>query len=383
MFVTRADATPRPVIYKSPMHILIVTDAWHPQINGVVRTLDITRGILERQGHRVTLFHPDLSRAATIPMPGYPEIHLELFAAPRLEALLKKEGRPDFIHIATEGPLGWTARRLCLRRGWPFTTSFHTSFPDYLAARLPPVIAHLGSFIAYRIMRRFHAPASAMMVATGSVAEKLKKKKFRNIVRWSRGVDLDLYKPYGKDFAPFQNLARPVLLNVGRVAVEKNLDDFLSLDLPGTKVVIGGGPDMERLRARYPDAVFLGPQTGETLARHYAAADLFVFPSTTDTFGLVLLEATACGLRIAARPSPGPVDIFESPESRDFAVLNADMGTAIRQALALSENPAASRAYAKRFSWETCTAQFYGHLQAPTPKAVKRLARLKRWLRGG
>jgi len=379
------------------MRILIISDAWHPQVNGVVRTLESTVAQLRRMGHAVEVVGPEASRWCAVAAPSYPSIKLEFFARPRLRRLLETFN-PDFVHIATEGPLGWAARGVCLQRQKPFTTSYHTRFPEYLEARVPRGLRGLVFRLAYAVLRRFHAPSAAMFVATPSIERELQQRKFRRIVRWSRGVDTDLFRPYGKEGTEFYSVPvdqpeqqgrsekhsvpypRPILLYVGRVAVEKNLDAFLAADVVGTKVVIGDGPDLAALSHKYPAARFLGAMEGEVLARHYAAADLFIFPSTTDTFGLVLLEAAAAGLRIASYPAPGPADIFADPATRSFAVLDADLGKAMRAALALPDNPAVPRAYAERFSWEACTTQFYEHLQAPTPEAVRRITRFRNWL---
>lgn len=359
------------------MKILIVSDAWHPQVNGVVRTLEATANQLQQMGHVVRIIGPVANRWCSVQAPSYPGIHLEFFARGRLQAVIDAY-RPDFIHIATEGPLGWAMRNLCMRRKLPFTTSYHTRFPEYLEARAPLPFRRLVRIFAYAGLRRFHMPSAAVMVSTPSIEQELHKRKFRRIVRWSRGVETGLFKPYGKNVDAYRNLQRPILLYVGRVAVEKNLRAFLELKQVGSRVVIGDGPDREKLTDDYPDAHFLGPMTGETLARHYAAADLFVFPSTTDTFGLVLLEAAASGLRIASYPAPGPVDVLAGAEN--FSVLDKNLSAAVDRALALPDDPAAATGFAARYSWPACTAQFYNHLQAPTPKAVKRLVRVRNWL---
>lgn len=361
------------------MRILIISDAWHPQINGVVRTLEATAAELAQMGHEVEITGPMTTGWRTVGAPSYPSIKLEFFARQRLWRLVKNFN-PDFIHIATEGPLGWAGRNLCMEMRKPFTTSYHTRFPEYLAARMFPFLRKPVELAAYAMLRRFHAPSSAVMVATASIERELQRKKFRHIVRWLRGVDTDLFRPYGKDISAYAALPRPILLYVGRVSVEKNLGAFLEAKTPGCKIVIGDGPDMDYLKRSFPDAHFLGSMEGEELARHYAAADLFVFPSTTDTFGLVLLEAAACGLRIAGCPAPGPVDIFSDPAARNFAVLNVDLGDAIRQALALPDDPALPRPFAEKFSWGVCTQQFFQHLQASTPRAVKRITRIRNWL---
>ncbi len=339
------------------MRILIVSDAWHPQVNGVVRTIEATARVLEREGHSVKVIGPDLSRRMTVSAPSYPSIKLEFFARARLRRELEAF-QPDAVHLATEGPLGWSARALCLAQGRPFTTAYHTRFPEYLGARVPRPAAHATQAAAYAAVRRFHAPAQAVMVATDSIARDLSARKFKRIVRWSRGVDTSVFRPYGKSISAYEGLPRPVLLYVGRVAVEKNLRAFLSLETPGSKVVIGDGPDLEMLWKDYPDARFLGAMEGERLGRHYAAADVFVFPSLTDTFGLVLLEACAAGLRVACLPAPGPVDLFAAEETAAFAALDADLGRAVARALALPEHAAGARAFAEGYSWEACTRQF-------------------------
>ena len=342
-----------------------------------MRTLQATQKELQKMGHDVRVIGPDAARFMTIAMPFYPEIKLEFLPHRRL-ALLLRDFAPDFIHIATEGPLGWAMRGLCLRSGRPFTTSYHTQFPEYLAKRAPRGTGRLVCALAYSVLRRFHAPAGAVMVATPTVERQLAARKFRRLVRWSRGVDTTLFKPYGKNNLAFDGVPRPLLLNVGRVSVEKNLRAFLDLKTPGSKIVIGDGPDLARLKVEYPEAQFLAPLQGEALARHYAAVDLFVFPSKTDTFGLVLLEAAAAGLRIAAFPVAGPADVLGDAACADFAILDNDLQRAVERALLLSDNPDKPSGLAARFSWQACTAQFYTHLQAPSPKATRRLAR---WLR--
>lgn len=356
------------------MKILIISDAWHPQINGVVRTLEATAKELARSGHETRIVGPDQSSRLTFALYFYPEIKLEFFAYRRLRQVLH-EFQPDLIHIATEGPLGWAARRLCLYLTLPFTTAYHTRFPEYLAAHAPRILGGFLRMSAYAVLRRFHAPASAVMVATASIEQELKARKFRRLVRWSRGVDTNLFRPYGKDLQAFSTLPRPISLYVGRVSVEKNLPAFLDIATVGTQVVIGDGPDLAHLKKEYPDVHFFGALSGEILARHYAAADLFVFPSTTDTFGLVLLEASAAGLRIAAIPAPGPSDIFADGAGKGFVAMDPDLSRAIATALQLPDNSDTPSAFANKFTWEACTREFFGHLQAPTPKAVRRLTR--------
>ena len=335
------------------MRLALVTDAWTPQVNGVVRTLQRTKFEMEQLGHRVEIISPDLF--VTVPCPTYPEIRLAVLPdrsmARRLDVF-----EPEAIHIATEGPLGRAARAWCLKRGLPFTTAYHTRFPEYVAARFAVPLGW-----TYGMMRRFHAPSSRVMVATPSIEADLRARGFRNIGRWSRGVDLTVFRPDG----PAElGLPRPIHLYVGRVAVEKNIAAFLELALPGSKVVIGDGPQMAALKARHPDTHFLGAKFGADLARHVAAADVFVFPSLTDTFGLVLLEAMACGLPVAAFPVAGPKDVIREGE---VGALDWDLGRAIDRALALSRE--ACRSYAREFSWEAATRQFLANLAPIAPAA--------------
>lgn len=330
------------------MRIALLTDAWFPQVNGVVRTLSRVQAELEALGHTMTVVAPPAFR--TLPCPTYPEIRLALAPGRKVGRLLAASGA-EAIHIATEGPLGLAARRWCLRRGLPFTTSYHTRFPEYVAARAP-VPAAWG----YRVMRWFHRPSSGVMVATASLREELAARGFANLRPWTRGVDLDLFRPRPGEAAPY-DLPRPVFLYVGRVAVEKNIEAFLGLDLPGSKLVVGGGPQLEALRRRFPGAHFAGPQQGEALARHYAAADVFVFPSLTDTFGLVVLEALASGLPVAAYPVTGPKDILAGSGA---GALRADLRQAALAALALDRQ--AARRHAEGFSWPATARLFLEHL---------------------
>ena len=355
------------------MKILIVSDAWRPQINGVVRTLEATARELEKLGHEALIVGPDENRRAAFSAPFYPEITLELFAGRRLRRLLR-EFQPDFIHIATEGPLGWSARRLCLERDLGFTTAYHTRFPEYLAVWGPKFLTGLIRKFTYSLLRRFHAPANAVLVATASIEKELQRHGFRRLARWSRGVDSQLFRPYGESVPAFSGLPRPILLNVGRIAPEKNLRRFLDLTVAGSKVVIGDGPELDALKSEYPEVHFLGALSGEVLARHYAAADLFVFPSTTDTFGLVLLEACSAGLRIAAAPAPGPMDIFAGEEADEFAVMDDNLGDSITRALQLPDAPERPRSFARGFSWEACTEQFLNHVQTSTLPSAPRAA---------
>jgi glycosyltransferase involved in cell wall biosynthesis len=266
------------------MRILVATDAWHPQVNGVVRTLTMMAGAAQALGNDVSFLTPQ--SFPTFAMPSYPDLRVALPGAAKIARLIA-EARPDSIHIATEGPIGLAVRRYCRRRGLPFTTSFHTRFPEYISARLP-----IPESWSWSALRWFHGASQAVMAATPALAGELRGCGFRNVVLWPRGVDAQLFRPRAVDLG----LPRPVFLSVGRVAVEKNLEAFLELDLPGTTVVVGDGPARATLQRKYPQAVFLGARHGEPLAEAYAAADVFVFPSKTDTFGLVLLEALASGV---------------------------------------------------------------------------------------
>lgn len=326
------------------MRILIVSDAWEPQVNGVVRTLQATIAELRKAGHEVAVVSPDLCRS--IPCPSYPEIRLAL-------AGWRKVGRhirafaPQAIHISTEGPLGLAARRWCLKNGFPFTTAYHTRFPEYVAARLP-----LSPAFVWRFIRWFHRPARHIMVATRSLARELADQGLGQTMMWERGVDHDLFRPDRAAHSAYASLPRPIQLYVGRVAVEKNIGAFLDCHRPGTKVIVGDGPALAALKAQHPGALFLGKLGGVTLAAAYAGADVFVFPSRTDTFGLVVIEALSCGTPVAAFPVPGPGDII-----RDGAgALDDDLGRAIDTALACDRVDAAT--LGARYSWTSCTAQF-------------------------
>ena len=325
--------------------ILIVTDAWRPQVNGVVRTLSKLAEMLAGLGIEAEFLTPE--RFRSMPMPFYPDIRLAL-AMPGQVARAIEAARPDFIHIATEGPLGQLARRACLKRGLAFTTSYHTKFPEYLGARLP-----IPEDWTYGKLRAFHNSGHGVMVATASLGEDLARRGFRNIRQWTRGVDAELFNPGRRGDL---GLAGPVFLSVGRVAVEKNLPAFLDLDLPGSKVVVGDGPELAALKKRYPAVHFLGTRTGEELARIYASADVFVFPSLTDTFGNVLIEAMASGCPVAAYPVTGPIDIVGAG-----GVVAQDLREAALGALDIPREDA--RANALEFSWPACTRQFLGHLR--------------------
>ena len=331
------------------MRILIVSDAWHPQVNGVVRTLSMVALELRGMGHTVEVLGPD--RFPTVDMPTYGSIKLALFPGRRLPAMIEAF-RPEALHIATEGPLGWAARRWALRRRVPFSTSFHTKFPEYLHARMRVPLP-----LGYAVMRRFHNRGSATMVATGSLRRELAGRGGANLRPWTRGVDLGRFRPEPRD--PFAGLARPIFLCVGRIAVEKNLEAFLGLDLPGTKVVVGDGPQRAALERAHPEARFLGERHGDALALAYAGADVFVFPSRTDTFGLVLLESLACGTPIAAHPVTGPADILEGAPP-GVGALDGDLRAAALRAL--DGDRAACRRHAERFSWRACAEGFLAGL---------------------
>lgn len=341
------------------MRILVVTDAWLPQVNGVVRTYRTLAKMLGEMGHEVVFVTPQDFR--TVPCPTYPEIRLAVLPGRKLGRMIAA-AQPAAIHVATEGPLGLAARRFCLARGLPFTSSFHTKFPEYVHAR-----SGLPVSWGYAAMRWFHGPSQALMVATQGVENELAAWGLGRIRRWTRGVDTELFRPRDKGFL---DLPRPVALYVGRVAVEKNVEAFLALDLPGTKLVVGDGPQRAALEKRYPAAVFAGARAGEDLAAHYAAADVFVFPSRTDTFGLVLLEALASGLPVAAYPVAGPKDVIgDAP----VGVLDDDLGAAARRALTIP--PEACRAFALERSWRASAEQFLGNLapfdtDAAFPKAA-------------
>lgn len=333
------------------MRILIVTDAWHPQVNGVVRTLSTLREHLGNNGYEPVMITPE--QFNSVPCPTYPEIRLALFPGRKMARTIESL-RPCVVHIATEGPLGLTARRYCVRRGIPFTTAFHTKFPEYVEAR-----ARIPAAWTYRGMRWFHRPSKAVMVATQTVEDELTRHGFANIKRWSRGVDTSLFKPRDKGFL---DLPRPIALYVGRVAVEKNIEAFLALKDPKSKVVVGDGPQMDQLAKKYPDVTFVGMKEGEELARYYAAADVFVFPSLTDTFGLVLLEALACGVPVAAYPVAGPLDVIgDAP----VGCLHEDLQVAVREALKAS--PDACLAHAHKYSWAASTAQFLDNVKPFPP----------------
>jgi glycosyltransferase involved in cell wall biosynthesis len=327
------------------MRILVATDAWHPQVNGVVRTLTMMAEAAKGFGVDVSFVTPQSFR--TFAMPSYPDLRLAL-PYPAKIARLITDIRPDSIHIATEGPIGLMVRRYCRRHGLPFTTSFHTRFPEYISARLPIPEAWI-----WAALRGFHNASQAVMAATPALAGELRGRGFRNVVLWPRGVDTNHFHPRPVDLG----LRRPVFLCVGRVAVEKNLEAFLALDLPGTKLIVGDGPALTALAAKYPRAVFWGARQGEALAEAYAGADVFVFPSRTDTFGLVLLEALASGLPVAAFPVTGPRDVIGAAP---VGVLNEDLRAACLSALTIS--PQACLAFAGKYSWEASARAFVDNI---------------------
>ena len=341
----RAKLTPPPGL---PRRIAIVTDAWLPQMNGVVRTLTATCDLLRQQGHEVLVISPDLF--ASLPCPTYPEIRLAL-APPGKVAGLLREFAPEAIHIATEGPLGMTARRYCAGTKAEFTTAYHTQFPDYVARR-----THLPAQWFWRYITWFHRPASRVFVATESIRGELREHELDQLHHWGRGVDLGCFTPDAPTPPEFADLPRPIQLYVGRVAVEKNIEAFLSGHYPGSKVVVGDGPQTDELRAKFPGAVFLGRKSGHNLAGCYAGADVFVFPSRTDTFGLVMIEALACGTPVAAYPVAGPRDIVTD----DVGALSDELDRAIAAALFCDRKACA--AYGATFSWEAATAQFLSGL---------------------
>ncbi|MCS7021195.1 MAG: glycosyltransferase family 1 protein [Gemmataceae bacterium] len=331
--------------------IALVSDAWHPQVNGVVRTLTTTVGWLQHLGHVVEVVEP--CAYYRVPVPFYPEVALALPRPGRIRQRLLRF-RPDHLHIATEGPLGLLARRVALQRGWQFTSSYHTRFPEYLQA-----YAAVPPRYTYRYLRWFHRPAARVLVATASLANELRQQHgFANpFALWSRGVDTTLFHPRPKPAGPY---ARPIYLYVGRISVEKGVEDFLRLSLPGTKLLVGDGPARLDWQHRYPDAHFLGYRYGQELAELYAAADVFVFPSRTDTFGNVILEALASGVPVAAYPVTGPRDLITDPRC---GAVHEDLATAIHLALQHGE-PAACVATAQRYNWHNATLQF---LQALVP----------------
>ena len=341
------------------MRILVATDAWHPQVNGVVRTLTSLARSAAALGADIEFLTPD--GFPSLGVPTYPGLRVALpnrrEIARRIEA-----ASPDAIHIATEGPIGWAARAYCRRRKLAFTTSYTTRFPEYIAAR-----SIIPAGLSYAVLRYFHAAAAMTMIATASLQQELGARGFRKLGTWTRGVDTDLFRP---DEAAELDLPRPIFMTVGRVAVEKNLEAFLALDLPGSKVVIGDGPQRALLAQRYPKASFLGEKTGKDLTTHLAAADVFVFPSLTDTFGVVQLEALACGTPVAAFPVTGPLDVIAD---HPVGALDTDLRRACIRALGISRE--SCRSFALERSWENSARQFIGNLAALQPSRSLRPAR--------
>lgn len=327
------------------MRIMIVTDAWFPQVNGVVTTLDRVSLALKSRGHDVCVVtHQGMP---TFALPSYPEVRLALVLPGAVDRQIEAF-RPDHIHIATEGTLGWAARHYCLRQKLAFTTSFHSRFPEMIAERVPmPGINGLS----YDVLRHFHQPASATLVPTQTVGKRLTSIGFRNISIWTRGVDRDFFYPRDDDI--FSELPGPVYLCAGRVSVEKNLRTFLDVDLPGTKVIVGDGPQLQELRLAYPDVIFTGYLKGDALATAFSGADVFVFPSKSDTFGLVMLEALACGVPVAAFPVEGPIDVITSPKA---GMLHDDLRTAMIGARDVTADDCLS--YVESFTWERVTDIF-------------------------
>ena len=335
---------------EAPQRIAIVTDAWLPQMNGVVRTLTTTCDLLRAQGHDVMVVSPD--QFASLPCPTYPEIRLAISPPGAISRKLR-EFAPGAIHIATEGPLGVAARRYCERSGTPFTTAYHTQFPEYVARR-----THLPARWFWKYIAWFHGPARRVLVATESIRAELRTHGLGRLHHWTRGVDLSCFGPLAPPPGEFADLPRPIQLYVGRVAVEKNIEAFLEAKHPGSKVVVGDGPMLEALRRKYPEALFMGRKSGAELAGCYAGADVFVFPSRTDTFGLVMIEALACGTPVAAFPVAGPRDIVTD----DVGALSEDLDRAIDAALYSDRRACAE--YGAKFSWEAATEQFLTGLAA-------------------
>jgi glycosyltransferase involved in cell wall biosynthesis len=345
------------------LKLALISDAWRPQINGVVTTLTRTCEALEALGHSVEKITPN--RFSTWPCPSYPEIRLAMGCGRKLRRILD-DFQPEAIHIATEGPLGLAARRYCRKRGLAYTTSFHTRFPEYVYLRFRIPLAW-----GYAYLRWFHGQSARVMAATQSLIEELENRGFRNLALWTRGVDTNLFRPRGKDAITD---TRPVFLYTGRVAIEKGIEDFLRLDLPGTKYVVGDGPQRGELQSRYPGVRFVGYQTGEPLAELIAAADVFVFPSRTDTFGLVILEALAAGVPVAAYPVRGPRDVLTDPR---VGCLDEDLRHAALEALGLNADDC--RRFALSFTWENSARQFLGNLAPQVPRPARSAVWWKRY----
>lgn len=337
----------------SGLKIIIATDAWRPQLNGVVRTLETLGSILTSFGNEVRYITPNEFKS--VPLPSYPEIRLSILPNRRVAKIIN-DFKPDAIHIATEGPLGRAARRFCKRRGYPYTTSFHTRFPEYANERWAVPISW-----GYAVLRDFHKDGEAMMVATPGLMEELRERGFTKMRLWARGVDLSAFRPGDRSF--LDHLKRPIFLYVGRLAVEKSIEDFVALDLPGTKLIVGDGPQRAELEAKFPEAVFAGPKFGDELTKYYQASDVFVFPSRTDTFGLVNVEALACGVPVAAYPVRGPLEILAGAP-KGCGAMNQDLKQACLDAFE-SRNPEECRRHAENFSWDAATRQFIANLEIP------------------
>jgi glycosyltransferase involved in cell wall biosynthesis len=351
------------------MRIMLVTDAWEPQVNGVVRTLSRTVQELRDMGHEVQMVTPN-DGYKTIPLPTYPEIKMALFAKDDIEERFEAF-EPEAVHIATEGTLGLAARRICIQHAFPFSTSYHTQYPEYVSARFPVPVSW-----GYMFVRWFHNMAGRVMVATPTMYDVLVKRGFKNLALWTRGVDTEQFNPRLRqdDRGPLAGIQGPIALYVGRVAVEKNVEAFLSCDTPCTKVVVGDGPARADLEVRFPDAKFLGAKFGAELAACYANADVFVFPSFTDTFGLVILEAMATGTPVAAFVAPGPQDIIPNSNA---GVIGPDLSANIMECLKLDR--ATVRRYAESYSWRACAEQFLTNLDPlPEMERYKIWNRLKR-----
>lgn len=338
---------------ESGLKIVIATDAWKPQLNGVVRTLETLGDILSSFGNQVRYITPNEFKS--VPLPSYPEIRLSILPNRRVAKIIN-DFKPDAVHIATEGPIGRAVRRFCKRRDYPFTTSFHTRFPEYAHERWAVPISW-----GYAVLKDFHKDGEAMMVATPGLMEELTSRGFTGMKLWARGVDLKQFVPGDRSF--LDQYPRPIFLYVGRLAVEKSIEDFLKCELPGTKLIVGDGPQRADLEQRFKDAVFVGPKFGEELTRYYQGADVFVFPSRTDTFGLVNVEALACGVPVAAYPVRGPLEILDGAPA-GCGAMNEDLRQACLDAYS-NRDPALCRKWAERFSWDSASRQFITNLEMP------------------
>ena len=338
------------------MKIALVTDAWHPQVNGVVRTLDSVVKLLRSWGHEVLVISPDQFRS--VPAPSYPEVRLAFTRMKTVGKLIEEFGA-DAVHLSTEGPLCIQARRWCRRKGHPFTTAYHTQFPEYLAKR-----TGMSARIFWPFIRWFHSRSERIMVSTESVRRQLRTQGLAHVQHWSRGVDLDNFSADAPPPSIYREIAHPIQLYVGRVAIEKNIEAFLETDEPGSKVVVGDGPALEALKARYPEVHFVGRKSGRELAGYYAGADVFVFPSKTDTFGLVIIEALACGTPVAAYPVTGPIDILTAKSG----VMDDRLSLAIRGALALDSADCIE--HGQGYSWDSSARQFLNAL-VPLPLCLE------------